>query len=78
MRLRSLRNAAPGWLWIACCGACGHMAGLPVRQLLDRFGELYPVDAALTKLRCTACDQGGQVTTRLARLCDPGCRHWRG
>ena len=30
MRLRSVRNAAPGWLWIACCGACGHTAGLPV------------------------------------------------
>ena len=78
MRLRSLRNAAPGWVWVACCSACGHMAGLPVRQLLDQFGELYPVDAAMMKLRCTACDQGGQVTARLGRLCNPGCRNWRG
>ena len=54
------------------------MASLPVRQLLDRFGELYLIDAAMTKLRCTARDGGSQVTARLACLCDPGCRHWKG
>lgn len=58
--------------------ACGHMAGLPMRLMLDRLGELYLVNAAMMKLRCTACNQRGQVTTRLARLCDPGCRHWKG
>ena len=64
-----------------CCRAASplrHTAGMPVRQPLDRFGELYPVDAVIMKLRCTACGQEGQVTTRLARLRDSGCRHWRG
>lgn len=41
------------------CGACGHMAGLLVRQLLDRFGEFYLIDTVIMKLRCTACGQEG-------------------
>jgi hypothetical protein len=52
------------------------MAGLPVRQLLARFGELSPVEAAMLRMRCGKCE-GGRFFHRLARLCDPGCRQWR-
>jgi len=53
------------------------MAGLPVRQLIRRYGDLYPVEDALISLRCDDCGSRG-VTARLARLCDPGCPRQRG
>jgi hypothetical protein len=39
-RLREARQAPPGWLWIARCDACRHVAGLPVEALIRRHGEL--------------------------------------
>jgi hypothetical protein len=53
------------------------MAGLPVRQLLKRFGELFPVEHAMFKLKCDECGST-KVAPRLARLCDPGCQRRRG
>ena len=76
-RLRSLKNPGPGYVWLASCDGCGHMSGLPVRQLIARFGELHTVDAALFSLRCDEC-KGTKVSARLARLCDPGCGRQRG
>jgi len=78
LRLKALTQAAPGWIWTARCGACGRLAGLPVGQLLEQFGEAHPVDMAMLKVRCIGCNQTGQVTARLARLCDPGCGRVRG
>jgi hypothetical protein len=76
MRLRSLRTPGQGFVWLAVCEACGHTAGLPVRQLLARYGELFPVETAMRRMRCGECD-GARVVHRLARLCEPGCRYWR-
>ena len=76
-RLKSLRNPGRGYVWLATCDACGHAAGLPVRQLIARFGELYPLDSALWSLRCDEC-KSSKVSARLARLCDPGCGRQRG
>jgi hypothetical protein len=76
MRPRSQRTPGRGFVWLAVCEGCGHMAGLPVRQLLARFGELSPVEAAMLRMRCGKCE-GGRFFHRLARLCDPGCRQWR-
>ena len=77
LRLRSLREPGRGYVWLAVCDKCGHASGLPVRLLLRRFGELYPVEHAMFPMRCAEC--GGQrVSARLARLCDPGCGRQRG
>ena len=76
-RLRSLREVAPGWLWVALCRGCGHRGALPVAQFLARWGDLLPVEAALARMRCSACG-GCEVKARLLRLCDPGCPRQRG
>lgn len=76
-RLRTLRSPGRGYVWLASCDECGHAAGLPVRQLIARFGELYPIEAALWSMRCDEC-KGRKVSARLARLCDPGCGRQRG
>lgn len=60
----------------AICRACGHQAVLPAAQLLIRFGELYPLEFALDRLRCSRCNGAG-VEAKLARLCDPGCPRQR-
>ena len=78
LRLKALTQAAPGWIWTARCGDCGRMACLPVSQLLEKFGDVHPVHVAMLKVRCTGCNQTGQVTAKLARLCDPGCGRARG
>jgi hypothetical protein len=52
-----------------------HAAGLLPRQLLARYGELYPVEVAMMRMRCGEC---ASVTARLARLCRPDCRWQRG
>lgn len=77
MRLRSLRQPGPGFLWLAVCEECSHAGGLPVRQLIKRFGELFPVEQAMFKLRCDECGSS-KVAHRLARLCDRGCPRQRG
>jgi hypothetical protein len=77
IRLRSLLHHVPGTVWLAVCDDCGHAAGLPVRQLLARNGELYPVERAMVRTRSGECG-GASVTPRLARLCRPGCRWQRG
>lgn len=76
-RLRSLREVAPGRLWVALCRGCGHRGALPVAQLLARWGDLLPVDAALARMRCSAYGRY-EVKARLLRLCDPGCPRQRG
>jgi hypothetical protein len=50
MRLRSLLHHVPGTVWLAVCNDCRHMAGLPVRQLLARYGELYRNRPVITAL----------------------------
>jgi hypothetical protein len=77
MRLRSLLHHLPGTVWLAVCTDCRHMAGLPVRQLLARYGELYLVERAMLQMRCGECGCAS-VKPRLARLCEPGCRWQRG
>ena len=66
-----------GYVWLAVCDGCGHASGLPVRQLLNRYGDLCPVNQAMGAFRCAEC-QGQRVTAKLARLCDPGCGRQRG
>ena len=78
LRLKALKQAAPGWIWTARCGACGRIALIKISQLLERFGDAHPVDVAMLKVRCTGCNQTGPVTAKLAGLCDPGCGRARG
>jgi hypothetical protein len=52
--------------------ACQHRAALPIATLIAHFGLVYPVDKALTRLRCSAC-KGAKVDARLFRLCEVGC-----
>jgi hypothetical protein len=76
-RLHTLRSVPPGFVRMVRCQHCGHMAPLPLRELIRRHGELIAVEAALSSLRCEHCQTFGAVLM-LARLCDPGCRAWRG
>lgn len=76
-RLYSLRTTPPGFVRLAVCRNCGHMAPLPLRDMIRRYGELFPIDEVLWRLRCEDC-RAREVEMRLARLCDPGCRNWRG
>ncbi len=71
-RLRSLAAAPPGHVPMGRCRGCGHQAPLPVALLLARYGELYPVELALDRLRCTACGER-KIDLLLARLCSPEC-----
>jgi hypothetical protein len=76
MRLRAWRETMPGHVRLVVCAACGHTAPLPIHELIRRFGELYPIDSALPHLCCSKC-QAAKIRIKLARLCDPACRHWR-
>jgi hypothetical protein len=75
-RLFSLRQTPPGFVRMAVCLNCRHMAPLPLRDLVHRFGELRPVEMALLHLRCEECGQS-KVEARLIPLCEPGCRRRR-
>jgi hypothetical protein len=75
-RLASLRKTPRGFVRMAVCMNCQHMAPLPVRDLLRRYGEVCPAEMALIHLRCEEC-QGSKVEARLVPLCEPGCRRWR-
>ena len=77
LRLRTLRLNRRGYVWLAVCDGCGHASGLPVGQLIARYGEDHPLEFATVRLRYGEC-QGAKVTARLARLCDPGCARQRG
>lgn len=57
------------------CQNCGHAVPLALRELIRWFGELYPIEEALTRLRCDEC-QATKVKMNMARLCEPGCRYW--
>jgi len=76
-RLHALRSVPPGFVHMVRCRRCQHMAPLPLRELIRRHGELIAVEAALLCLRCEKC-QAAAAELLLARLCDPGCRNWRG
>ena len=75
-RLSSLQRTPRGFVRMAACLACGHLAPLPVRDLVRRYGEMCPVEMALLHLRCEDCSQS-KVEARLIPLCEPGCRKWR-
>jgi hypothetical protein len=75
-RLASLPRSTPGFIRMVTCRHCGHAAPLPVRALIGRFGERFPVQEVRTALRFEQC-KGAQVEMKLARLCDPGCPYWR-
>jgi hypothetical protein len=77
MRLRSMREPGPGHLWMAVCQHCGHMGAIPVRQLIRRYGELYPIDTVMMTLKCDECGKS-RAEPPLCRLCDPGCGRQRG
>ena len=78
LRIRHLRQNARGSVWLAVCSACGHMGALPVGLLVARYGELEPVETALLKMRCDECRVVGRVTSKLVKLCEPGCGRQRG
>ena len=76
-RLHSLQSTPAGYIRMAKCRKCGHLAPLPVDRLLARFGELFPIETALVWLTCTKCGAQKPDATVL-RLCDPGCPRQRG
>ena len=65
-----------GFVRMAVCQNCRHMAPLPVRELVRRFGQQYPLDLAVKRLRCQRCRQC-RVEAQLIPLCEPGCRRRR-
>jgi len=75
-RLRSWRQTPQGFVRMAVCLNCRHMAPLPVCDLVRRYGELCPIEMAVLHLRCEECRQT-KVEARLMPLCEPGCRKWR-
>jgi hypothetical protein len=76
LRLSSLLQTPRGFVRMAVCLSCSHMAPLPVRDLVRRYGEMCLVELALMHLRCEECQQS-KVEARLMPLCEPGCRKWR-
>lgn len=76
-RLRTLRHKVAGHVWLAACGACGHLGALPTALLIRRFGELEPVESAMLGLRCDECGATGRVTPSLTRFCHQGCGFMR-
>ena len=76
-RLRNLTSVPPGNVWMAKC-RCGHLAPLPVASLIKKHGELFPLDRALSRVRCTLCGHIGTAEAKLLRLCEPGCGRHRG
>jgi hypothetical protein len=75
-RLADIRQTPRDQVRMAVCQACQHMAPLPVRELIRRYGDSCPVEMALIHLRCEECRQSN-VEARLVPLCEPGCRRWR-
>jgi hypothetical protein len=75
--VRHLKPTAPGWIAVAVCRKCGHMAALPYDRLRVRFGESFPADEAMARVRCSECDSPNPDARHL-RLCDPGCARQRG
>ena len=76
-RLCHLKDALGGHIWMAKC-KCGHLAPLPVASLIARYGELYAVEQAMFRVRCTDCGKAGTAEVKLIRLCEPGCGRYRG
>jgi hypothetical protein len=54
-RLASLPPTPEAFVRMAVCLGCHHVAPLPVRDLVRRYGELFPVEMALIHLRCEEC-----------------------
>ena len=80
-RLRHLAAAVrvqDGSIQLARCSKCGHQGPIPIDRLLARCGELMPVEAALSRLKCLGCGERGQVQLRFVRICAPGCPRNRG
>ena len=65
-----------GFVRMAVCRKCHHMAPLPVRELVRRFGQQYPADLAMKRLRCESCRER-DVEAQIVPLCEPGCRRRR-
>ena len=40
---------------MAICRGCGRMSPLPIDRLVQRFGDLFPVEIALTFVMCAGC-----------------------
>ncbi len=76
LRLITLKQTPRGFVRMAVCVNCQHMAPLPVRDLVRRYGDLFPAELALLRLRCEEC-QHSKVEAKLIPLCEPGCRRWR-
>lgn len=76
-RLRDWGVAIHGMLRAARCRSCGHVAALPVAQLLRRFDGRTPIADLQARMVCSACG-GRSVDVRTIRLCEPGCPRQRG
>jgi hypothetical protein len=65
-----------GFVGIVLCLNYRHMVPLPVRDMVRRYSELYPVEMALLHLRCDRCRES-KLEARLIPLCEASCRWWR-
>jgi hypothetical protein len=52
---------------MAVCLTCRHMAPLPVRDLVRRYGDLCPVEMALLHLRCEERQQSKVQAVAMTR-----------
>jgi hypothetical protein len=71
LRLATLKNTPRGYVRMAVCLNCQHMAPLPVRDLVRRYGDLFPAEMALLRLRCEECQQS-KVEPSWCRFASPG------
>jgi len=76
LRLSNLRRTPRGFVRMAACLGCGHMAPLPLRDLIRRYGESCLMELAAMHLRCEECMRS-KVEVRLVPLCEPGCHKFR-
>ena len=75
-RLQSWRDTPAGYVRMATCKKCSHMAALPIEPLIKRWGAEMEIEAALNTLLCSACGER-EVTAKLLMLCEPGCKRQR-
>ena len=76
-QLVSLKTTPRGWIRMAKCDHCSHMAPMPIDRLIKKHGPNMLVEFASINVRCNIC-KGACARALMLRLCDPDCPKQRG